>query len=394
MTMLVDAETLLARAREIAPILRAHAAPAEEQRRLARPAVDAMLRAGLYRMAHPKALGGLETDPMTMFRVVEEVARHDSAAAWNLQISVAASHLLAWLSDETAAEILAGGPDTLIGTSFTPGRLAQAANGGYRLTGQWPFVSGAHDCQWLLLIPQIADGDEPRRDAQGVPIQRLMFLPAEKAQILDSWHTLGMRGTGSHDVVVKDLFVPERHTAPMAPLEKPGTAYQGPLYRLAIWVAIALLAPPALGVARAAIGALIELARLKTPTFTAASLAHRHVVQRQVAEAEASLGGGRAYLYDTFQHAWNVAMRAEEITLDLKLKMQLATTHAVACAAKAVDLVHAAAGASAIRNEYPFQQYFRDLHTMTQHAFSSASRYESVGAVMLGAESDWGFFVF
>ena len=118
---------------------------------------------------------------------------------------------------------------------------------------EWPFVSGSHDGHWFLFLPQIMDGDQPRLNDQSSPIQRFMFLPADEATILDTWHTLGMRGTGSDDVVVSDLFIPERHTALLAPLEKPGTAYQGPLYRLTIWVPIALLAPPALGVARAAI---------------------------------------------------------------------------------------------------------------------------------------------
>ena len=176
-------------------------------------------------------------------------------------------------------------------------------DGGYRLRGQWPFVSGSHDGHWFLFLPQIMDGDQPRLNDQGSPVQRFMFLPADKATILDTWHTLGMRGTGSDDVVVSDLFIPERHTALLAPLEKPGTAYQGPLYRLTIWVPIALLAPPALGIARAAIDDLIALARTKTPSYTGASLGQRQVVQRQVAEAEATLGAGRAYLYDTFQES-------------------------------------------------------------------------------------------
>ena len=238
------------------------------------------------------------------------------------------------------------------------------------------------------------DGDQPRRNDQGNAVQRFMFLPANQVTILDTWYTLGMRGTGSHDVVVSDVFVPERHTALLAPLEKPGTAYQGPLYRLTLWVAVALLACPALGIARAAIDDLLELARMKTPSYTSAVLGQRQVVQRQVAEAEATLGAGRAYLHATFQETWDAAVQGVKITLDQKLKMQLATSHSVVCAAKAVELVHAAAGTSAIRNEYKFQRYFRDVHTIPQHAFASASRYESVGALMLGVESDWGFFDF
>jgi alkylation response protein AidB-like acyl-CoA dehydrogenase len=386
-------DALLDKVKDMAPILRRHAAEAEQARRLSRPVVDAMRQAGLYRMARPTAFGGLELDPVSMFRVVEEVARHDSAAGWTLNLSVAIDPFLAWLPDAGAAEILEGHPEVIFGTSFTPtGGQAVPVDGGYRVTGQWPFVSGAHDARWFLFLPCLMDGDQPRRNAQGVPMQIWAFLPAEHATVLDTWHTLGMRGTGSHDVAVADVFVPERFTAPLAPLEQPGTAYQGPLYRLTIWPPIALLAPPALGVARAAMDDLLELARTKTPTFMGSPLRARQVVQRQVAQAAATLGAGRAYLYTTFQENWQAAVQGAAITLEQKGQMQLATTHANMCAAQAVDLVHAAAGTTAIRNEYRFQQYFRDAHTMSQHGGSSASRYESVGALMLGMESDWGFF--
>src|SRR5215472_2570066 len=176
------ADLLLERARQIGPIIREHAAEAERQRRLSRPVVDAVLEAGLYGMSRPKAFGGLEADPVTMFRVVEEVARYNSAAAWNLQISVGANSLLAWLPDNGAAEILNTHPSTIIHGTFSPGRAAIAVDGGYRVTGQWPFVSGAQHCHWLVLLLQVMDGDALRADDQGVPLQRFMFLTAEKAK--------------------------------------------------------------------------------------------------------------------------------------------------------------------------------------------------------------------
>jgi alkylation response protein AidB-like acyl-CoA dehydrogenase len=203
-----------------------------------------------------------------------------------------------------------------------------------------------------------------------------------------------MRGTGSHDFEVTDVWVPQHHTAPFAPLTQRDQPYDGPLYRLTVWPVVALLAPPALGVARAALDDLLELARSKTPSYTRSALGQRQVVQRQLAEAEAILGAGRAYLYETFRDIWEAMVEGAELDLAQKLRMQLAATHAMQAAAQVVNLVHAAAGASAIRNEYRFQEYFRNVHTMTQHAFTSASRYESVGAMMLGVESDWGFFAF
>jgi alkylation response protein AidB-like acyl-CoA dehydrogenase len=387
-------DALLDRVRQIAPTIRQHAAEAEQQRQLARPVVEAMIAAGLYRMARPKAFGGLEMDPITIFRVVEEIARLDSAAAWNLQISVGSQFILAWLPDEGAAEILNSHPSTIIGGSFTPGRYAMAVEGGYRVSEQWPFVSGAHQCHWLGFLAQVKDGETPRTDKDGVPVQRFIFLPAQQANILDTWHTLGMRGTGSHDVVLEDVFIPERHTAPLAPLAQPGNAFQGPLYRLTVWPPTAMCSVPALGMARAAIDALVELARVKTPSFSPTALANRQVVQRQIAQAEATLSAGRAYLFETFRDNWEAVLRGETITQKRKIAMQLAGTHAAACAAAAVDLVHAAAGTAAIRNEHKFQQWFRDVHTLTQHAFISANRYESAGALLLGAPTDWGFFDF
>ena len=275
-----------------------------------------------------------------------------------------------------------------------PAGTRLAVEGGYRLTGQWPFNSGAHHCHWLVFIPQIKDGDTARTTKDGAPVQRFVYVSADKAKIVDTWHTLGMRGTGSHDVALDDVFIPERHTALLAPLERPGKAFGSPLYRLTVWLPIATLAVPALGIARAAIDALVELARVKTPSYAASSLANRQVVQRQVAQAEATLGAGRAYLFETFREIWEAVLRGEPVTEQRKIAMQLAATHAGVCAAEAVDLVHAAAGASAIRTQYKFQQWFRDVHTITQHAFMCASRYESSGALMLGAETDWGFFAF
>ncbi|MCE7986394.1 MAG: hypothetical protein DYG89_34920 [Caldilinea sp. CFX5] len=391
---MITVATLLDKVNEIAPLLHAHAEEAEQARQLARPVVAAMQQAGLYRMARAKAFGGLELDPVSIFQVVEAVARHDSAAGWNLQLSLAVDWLLAWLPDAGAAEILAENPDAILGTSFTPTCQAVEVAGGYRLTGQIPYVSGAHNCHWFMFTPILMDGDQPRLHAPGIPMQRFMWLPATDAHVLDTWHTLGMRGTGSHDVAVADQFIPEQRTVPLAPLGQPGQAYQGPLYRLTVWPPVALLAPPALGVAQAALDDLIEMAGKKTPRYTAATMRDRQVVQRQVAEAAASLGAGRAFLHQTFQANWEAAMQGATPTLARKLQMQLAATYAVQAAAKAVDLLHEAAGASAIREQYRFQRYFRDIHTITQHAFICASRYESVGALMLGAQSDWPFFAF
>ena len=383
---------LLDAVKETASIIKQHASEAEQQRRLSQPVVDAMVEAGLFRLWTPKAFGGHEVDPMTAFRVFEEVARIDSAAGWNLQLSTAIHPFLAWLPEEGPEEIFDDGPDKVMGGALFPPGQATPVEGGYRLSGRWPFVSGCQHCSWFLAPSFIMQGNRQQLGENGAPLQMLVFFSASDAEILDTWHTVGMRGTGSHDVVAKDIFVPKRRTAMLAPLENPGKAYQGPLYRMTFWPPIAALTPPALGIARAAIDELVDLAKKKTPHFTTTVLRERPLAQSQAAQAEALLGAGRAYLYEALREGWETAVRGNMLSLEQKMKIQLATTHAARAAAEAVDLVHAAAGSTAIRTEHRFQQHFRDVHTITQHAHCSTTRYQSVGNLMFGLDLDWPFF--
>jgi indole-3-acetate monooxygenase len=189
---------------------------------------------------------------VSSFRVVEEVSRHDSAAGWNLNLSVAIDYVLAWFPDHGAEDILST-PDLILAGVFVPSGHAVPAEGGYRVSGQWRFVSGCQHARWILVACLLMDGGHPRLDAQGRPTRRFVVLPAAETEVLDTWHTLGMRGTGSHDVRVANALVPAERTAPMVPLQQPGKASQGALYRLTVWPPIALLAPPALGIARVAI---------------------------------------------------------------------------------------------------------------------------------------------
>jgi indole-3-acetate monooxygenase len=384
--------TLLRAVREIEPIVRQHAAAAERNGTLAPPVAKAMREAGLYRLWRPNALNGFEVDPVTAFRVLEEVARIDSAAGWNLQLSSAFDMFGPWYDSNAAKEIF--GPDAILGGALNPMRKAVPVEGGYRVSGRTPFVSGAHQDTVFFGLANIFESGEMRVGANGIPETLLTACPANKAEIVDNWDTMGMRGTGSHDVNMQDVFIPERWAVPWVPLETPGPAYEGPLYRLTIWPAIAALVPPALGIARAAIEDVIELVTKKTPAYTSKTLKDRPVVQSQLARAEATLAAGRAYLYDVFEQAWEEAVAARPITMELKAKMQLASTNAVLEAAEAVDFIHDIAGASGIREGYAFAKHFRDIHVITQHGFINASKLESVGQIMLGLKPEWPFFSF
>jgi len=386
-------DNLLEAVRTLEPVIRRHAAEAERERKLSAPVAAAMRAAGLYGMWCPKAFGGLEVDPTTAFRVIEEISRIDSAAGWNLQASTVADLLGAWFPAAGAAEVFRD-PRTILASAFFPPRSAVPVDGGYRVTGRTTFVSGACEADWIAGLAHVLDGGEPRLGPDGQPLTLLTMFPRTDVEIIDNWDTLGMCGTGSHDVSVTDVFVPERRAVPWVPLQLPPAAYAGPLYRLTVWPIVGALAVPSLGVARAAIQALIELATRKTPAYTTKTLKDRPAVQSQLAYAEATLGAVRAYLYEAFAEAWTEAIAARRLTPEHKARIQLAATTATLASAEVVDLVHTAVGATGIRCEQPFQRHFRDAHVLTQHAYISPSRYESVGRLMLGLDPEWGFFSF
>jgi alkylation response protein AidB-like acyl-CoA dehydrogenase len=202
----------------------------------------------------------------------------------------------------------------------------------------------------------------------------------------------GMRGTGSHDVRVSDLFVPTRRTFVVGPFTSPGTAFTGALYKFHMWLGGPAVASVGLGVAQAALADLIALAQQKTPSYTGQVLSDRGVVHDQIGRAAAYIGAGQAYLHraldDAYRH-FDSGGAPDPLTL---IPVQLASSHATESAIRAVDLLQTIAGTSGIRVENGLERHFRDVHTIAQHALSSAARYESVGQLLAGKQSDWTFF--
>jgi indole-3-acetate monooxygenase len=387
----VSVPALLDKVRRIEPVLRQCVDENERERRLSATAFQAMRDQGLYRLWSPKDFGGLEVDPVTAYQVFEELARIDSAAAWNLQLACGAQAFGPWFDDRGAQEIF-GDPDEYVAGSFFPPRKAVPVEGGYRVTGQSAFVSGAHEAAWFIGLAHIYAGDAPKLAENGAPVGLMVACPAADAAIVDNWRTLGMRGTGSHDVLMQDLFVPARRTALLAPYDRPGAAYGGPLYKLTLWTTVSALSTVALGIARAALDDLIAVAARKAPSYTMKPLRDRDTVQAVVGEANAALSAARAYLHEAAREAWEYALEGHKIDMPHKMKLQLAATHAGATGAKVIDLVHSAVGTTGIREEHRFQRHFRDAHTITQHGFISPSRYESGGQYLLGVPVEWPFY--
>ena len=383
--------SLIEAAKEIAPIVAKYSEDGERERRLSRPVLDALREAGLLRMMIPRSFGGLETDPVTRTLVVEEIGRHDSAAAWTLENPLDWAFFCARLPDEGAEEIYSGGADILIAAQFGRPLQAISADGGYRISGRAPFVSNCLDADWISSTVLV----DPDQNPDGEPEMRMVYFPREKCEIIDTWDVMGMRGTGSNDITVDNVFVPKSRTFPMVPEFEPGSHYQGPLYRLPLCGVTATGIPtPMLGVARRAVDTVTELARTKSPVASSGLLKERSSAQVQLGKAEAVLRSGRLLLLDTVDEAWQRCINGEPHSLEQKADLLLAGSHAMSSAVQAVELACNIAGTTAFRATNPLERCFRDVQTMRHHVFASEARYGTFGQVYLGVDPDFPVVAF
>ncbi len=392
MATAIQTKNLFETLEDLDPLILKHTQEAEREKRLSTPVASALRDAGFFRMLRPRSRGGLGLDPVTEFKVAEALAHVDSAAAWNVQVCNASELFGGWFSDDVSEEVF-GSPEAIVAGAFNPHRRAVAMDGGYRVSGQTIFNSNCHSATWLIGLADVFDGNTMRVDDDGQPHTLLTVIPAHEYEIIENWNTMGMCGTGSHDVNVLDVFVPSARAVPFGPLSEPSSAYDTPLSRLAIWVTVGCHASVALGIAQAAIDDLTELGS-KVPAYTQNAIQNRNTVQLRLARAEGKLAAARAFFHAAYGEAWTAAETRGHLEMEEKARCQLASSNVVLTAAEVVDLVHSCVGTAGVRVEQSFQKYFRDVHVITQHAFVSEARLESVGQIMFGLDPDWGFFSF
>jgi len=337
-------------------------------------------------MCVPRALGGGEVDPATMIETIETIAAADGAAGWSAMIGATSGVASAYLAEEAAREIYGSDPEAVSGGAFAPLGKATVVDGGYRVTGRWPFASGCEHCAWLMGGSVVLAGGQPRLLPSGMPDNRLMLFPAAAVRIIDTWDVAGLRGTGSHDIAVDDCFVPAARSLSLIS-DQPRA--RGPLYAFPVFGLLALgIAAVALGIARRALDELLALAGAKTPTGSRRLLAERPVIQAEVARAEATLGAARAFLAETVGGAWERAQAAGAIEIRERARLRLAATHATLASACAVDLAYGAGGGTAVYAASPLQRCFRDIHVATQHVMVAPATLELAGRILLGLEAD------
>ncbi len=362
-------------ARELA---RALAVRTEQERRLPDELVSSLRASGLLRAGAPAALGAAQAPPAVTLRCAETIARGDASAGWCVSIAATSSLLSAYLPEDGATEIF-GTADAVAAGVWAPSGTAHPVDGGLRVSGRWRFCSGITHSDYLF-AGCVLDTGAPRES--GPPVLRVVGIPTGELEILDTWHTSGLRGTGSHDAVADDVFVPKRRTLSL--FEGPLTV-DAPLYRFPIFGFFALsIAAAALGNARGAIEDLVELAAGKVGQGSSRTLAERPATQAAVAEAEAALRAARAFYYQAIDDAWQAARLPEPVSVELRAALRLAATHAVRTSAEIARSMYDLGGGSAIYEDSPLQRRFRDAHAATAHFQVNPASWELTGRLLVG----------
>jgi len=385
------ATTPLEVARALAPRIREQAAAIEAARQLPADLVMDIANARLFRVALPVAEGGLGADIVTTLHVIEEVARADGSTGWCLAMGINTLRQSAQFAPEVRREIFFSDPVGVSAGSANPRGRAVAVPGGYRVTGHWFFASGCMHSSAVHGACKVFDGDAPRLRPNGDQEVRIAyFYPKSIARIIDTWNVSGLRGTGSHDIEVEDLFVPEERTFSALDLRARVT---GPMNRMhGFDLAGCSFCCVGLGVARAAIDAFVELAQVKVPRSSSELLRDRALVQARIGEAEALLRSGRALLFDVVEDMWETVLAAQPITERQRADLRLAMTHAAQSAAQATHIVCATAGTTSIFTASPLERYARDAEVVTRHNQLQFVNYEAVGRTVLGLESNSPLF--
>ena len=383
--MSTDAASYLETARKLQPMIRAAAGEIEAARELPRPLFEALADAGLFHLAVPRAIGGAEIDLPTYVQVIEELGKADASTAWIVNQGAIFATYAARMPRDVARTIWIDTPRSVVANTPAPSAQAVVVPGGYRVTGRQGFSTGCRHAAWIAPHAQIIDNGQVRLE-RGQPETRYMFVPVGEAELLDTWKVRGMRGTGTHHFAVQDVFVPAERTvlSATAPLLEPG-----PLYKIPRTLCFASGdAAVALGMARTCLEAFFELAGSKTPRAMPALLRDQSLVQVHVGQAEAALRSGRAFLMETVRDVWTTVASSGALTLDQRATLRLATTHGIRLAAKVIDTVYNAAGATAAYDDHPIQRHFQDIHVITQHLQGRLAHYELVGRHILGLPVD------
>lgn len=358
------------------PDIAARAEAIEAARHLPADIAQDLAKAGAFRMVVPRVLGGLELTPMAIAGAIETIARADASTGWCVMIGATTGLLAAYLPDAEAAAIFSD-PLIITGGVFAP--LGRAVSDGehWIVSGRWRWASGSANCAWLGGGAMLFDGEAPILNPAGEPSHRMMLFPASDVDLIDTWRTAGLCGTGSQDMEVRAIRVPKRRSVGLQS-DKPVAA--GPLYAFPAFGLLAMgVAAVALGNARGALDAFHAVAT----TSKGRRPADRNVIQIEVAKAEAALSAARAFHRETIEEAWAAARAEGDLPLAARARLRLACVYAAHTSADVSRSLYDLGGGDAVFMTSELQRRFRDAHVITHHVMVAPPIYELAGRVLL-----------
>jgi indole-3-acetate monooxygenase len=382
---------VIARAEAVRPMVAAASNEIERDRRLPAALLDKLHEAELFRLLLPRSSNGIETDPVTFFHVIETIAQADASTAWCLSQAGGCAMSAAYLDLPVAHAIFGNDPRAVLAWGPGPKVKAIECEGGYRVTGVWAFASGGRHATWVGAHCPIfkADGS-PRLDDNGVQQERTLLVRSEDVVWTDIWNTVGLRGTASDQFALDDVFVRADHSITREFDQE--CRESGPLYRMGSGTCYQVgFAGVACGIARGALNCFVDVARNKVPRGAKSPLRDNAVVQSGLAQSEVNLRAARGFVLQSMANIWKHLCAGASITVEQRITVRMAATHAIHKAREAVDFAYNAAGATAIFENHPLERRFRDMHTVTQQLQGRSSHFETVGAWMMGAEADLTF---
>lgn len=380
----------LAKAKSIAAITQEQAAACEQNRTLTDAVVKALWDSGLMHWMNPCEAKGSEPSMSDLLDTWQELARQDGSVGWiGIANFPSAAFAAAYLPEAGFQEVFVDHDfDTTLGGQFAPNGMGVATEGGYTLNGAWNFGSGTGHSRYVVagFIPMDGEAMRMADDGSGLPEMMVAVLPREKVNFTDGWHVQGLKGTGSYDYNVENLFVPEHRCFPLftrTPLRG------GSLYRMGVMpLTGAGHAAWALGVSRSALDDIVQLAKEKTRMGDTSTLAHKLTLQRNLAHHEAQWRAAHALVYQAYTEVAKQLEAGEELTVQMRCDMRMAATFATEASREICEFTHLAAGTTAIREGSRLERSFRDMYTGTQHAFINERTYTEAASVMLGLIED------
>jgi indole-3-acetate monooxygenase len=379
------AQTVMAAVLALEPEIKAASAAIEAERRLPPALAHKLMEAGVFRMGTPRIYGGGELDPMSQVRIVEELARIEGAVGWLAMISSAGSFIPAFL-ERPAAQRLFGSVESVLAGQVRPPQRADLVEGGYRLHATLHFGSGSEHASVVASGCNIYENGELRRHGRN-PEFRVLLVPASKASIVDVWDTTGMRGTGSNDIVVDNVFVPFSDSATM--MEDPVT--RSPLYSFPP-LYLASHAGVPLGIARNALDFVEALVGQKKAIPSGVPMREDPTIQETIASCEAQLGAARSYVYATLEDLWATLCQGERPSPGQRAAYRMMMTHSHQAAKQLITTLYDTAATSSIFRSSRLDRDMRDILTACQHRVVHLKMYRPAGRLLLGLDPEEPLF--